>query len=164
MSDSSSIICPESNVPLADRIFSEFISMSSIFHLKLYAALGTALGFHRDHNYIHSDNDIDVFCDLLPESLFSFLNQLSVSGFLINTIPGSLKNWNYHLFKSGILIDLWIKCPLGLLPFYSGNSFFKIRKLSILSPANIYNYLSLIYSDYSIPSALKADCLNNSYL
>lgn len=161
MTSKPQILIPFDNQKLATRVLSDFLSIGCQLYVKIYASLGTCLGFYRDRNFIPGDNDIDVFIVCTPNIRNIFFNNLSQSGFQIDTIPGASPSMNSHVFKQGIFIDVWFKQRPSYMRYYRGNLLFPLSNISIFQPDQIESYLTTVYGNWKTVSANRANCFGN---
>lgn len=154
----SEITHPFNNPPLADSVLFEFLDLCYNRHLVSYICLGTALGFHRNKGYLKGDPDIDVFILGDKNIRNTLLNDLSINGFVLNSIPGAAPSLNVHTVKNGILLDIWFKQRKDYTAFYQGNDFISYKSRRLRIPFNIEKYLTCIYGDWKTPSKTRANC------
>jgi hypothetical protein len=155
------ILIPYDHRSLANQVLSEFLSLGQHFEIKIFASLGTCLGFYRDHNYIPGDNDIDVFLACKVQTRFKFYDSLVKNGFSLNLISGFAPGMNCHVFKNGIFIDSWFRQRYSYMRYYYGNTFFPDFPFDILQPSLINSYLTTVYGNWRVKSDLKANCFGN---
>lgn len=149
---------PYDNPDLADSVLFEFLDLCYNRHLSPFICLGTALGFHRNKGYLQNDPDIDVFIPVDKNTRNALLNDLSINGFLINSIPGACPSLNTHTVKNGILLDIWFKQRKDFMSFYQGNDFISYKSRRLRIPFNIEKYLTCIYGDWKTSSKTRANC------
>ena len=154
----SQVVHPFSKPDLANSVFFECLDICYTLDIPVFAALGTALGLYRSGDYLPGDPDIDIFILCSIPIKDALINQLSVSGFAINSIPGAAPSFNVHTVKSRILIDIWFKQRKDFMSFYQGNCYVPFRNRRIRIPFNIEKYLSCVYGDWNTPANTRANC------
>lgn len=148
---------PIKNVTGAIACISTFINICTIHKVFYCFIFGTALGLYRDHNFIKTDNDIDVFAKFDRNPGSRFLSDIKNSGFAVNTIPGSICNHNYHLLRNRTLLDVWFKTHDNFSKNFDSLTYVTFHNLQIPLPCNIENYLSLVYGDWKTPNKHQAN-------
>jgi len=143
---------------IADSVLFEFLDLCYNRHLVVYICLGTALGFYRNSGYLPNDPDLDVFisCDQISRN--ALFNDLTVNGFILNSIPDADPSMNAHFVKNAIFLDVWFKQRKDFMAFYQGDNYISYKNRRIRIPINIEKYLSCVYGDWRSPAATRANC------
>lgn len=97
--------CPYDAKGEADKILEEYDGICKGLNIAWLLLFGTCLGLFRDKDYIEGDNDLDVGAVCLKDGFERLAQELVKNGF-VQESEGS-----QHLYKYGILLDIWRISP-----------------------------------------------------